>query len=288
MKTILRGSIFLLLILVATTSLIPPVAAASPSVVIVNWGDTLYGIAARNGTTVDALIRSNGLPNANFIYAGQRLVLTPPGSSPSAPVAAPVPSGNVYVVSYGDTLATIAGRFGSTVDALMRSNGIYNPNFIYAGQRLNVPGRVTQPVPQPINVPANPPSSGAVNNAPETGKWIDVSIGRQTITAYQGSTPLKSVLVSTGVSWHPTPVGRYKIYMKIASQAMSGGSGADAYYLPGVPWVMYFAGGNAIHGTYWHQNFGHPMSHGCVNLTIADAKWFYDWADMGTTVVTHF
>jgi len=288
MKTILRSTVFVLLVLVATTSLIPPVAAASPSVVIVNWGDTLYGIAARNGTSVDALMRANGLPNPNFIYAGQRLVLAAPGSAPGAPAPAPVPSGSVYVVNYGDTLATIAGRFSTTVDALMRSNGIYNRNFIYAGQRLNVPGRVTQPVPQPINVPANPPSSGAVNNAPATGKWIDVSINRQTITAYQGSTPLKSVLVSTGVAWHPTPVGRYKVYMKIPSQTMSGGSGADAYYLPGVPWVMYFAGGNAIHGTYWHQNFGTPMSHGCVNLTIADAKWFYEWAEMGTPVVTHF
>jgi LysM repeat protein len=288
MKTVLRGSICLLLILVATTSLIPPVAAASPSVVIVNWGDTLYAIAARNGTTIDALMRSNGLPNPNFIYAGQRLVLPVPGSSPSAPAPAPVPSGSVYIVNRGDTLATIAGRFGTTVNSLMRANGIYNPNFIYTGQRLNVPGRVTQPVPQQPNVPTNPPSSGVSNNAPTTGKWIDISIGRQTITAYQGSTPLKSVLVSTGVAWRPTPIGRYKVYMKISSQTMSGGSGADAYYLPGVPWVMYFTGAYAIHGTYWHQNFGKPMSHGCVNLTIADAKWFYEWAEMGTTVVTHF
>ena len=287
MKTLVRISMFLMLILVATTSLVPPVAAASPSVVIVNWGDTLYAIAARNGTTIDALMRSNNLPNANFIYAGQRLVLPIPGSSPSAPVAAPVPSGSVYVVNAGDTLATIAGRFGTTVNALMKSNGIYNPNYIYVGQRLNVPGRVTQPSPQQPNVPATPPSSGVSQNAPTTGKWIDVDITRQTITAYQGTTPLKSVLVSTGVAWHPTPIGHYKVYMKIASQTMSGGSGADAYYLPGVPWVMYFTGAYAIHGTYWHQNFGRPMSHGCVNLTIADAKWFYDWAEIGTPVVTH-
>ena len=68
---------------------------------------------------------------------------------------------------------------------------------------------------------------------------------------------------------------------------MSGGSGADYYNLPGVPWVMYFAGANAIHGTYWHHNFGTPMSHGCINLTIDDAKWFYDWAEIGTPVILH-
>jgi len=83
-------------------------------------------------------------------------------------------------------------------------------------------------------------------------------------------------------------VGHYKIYMKIPSQTMSGGVGAEAYYLPNVPWVMYFAGANAIHGTYWHHNFGHPMSHGCVNLTIDDAKWFYNWAEIGTPVITHY
>jgi lipoprotein-anchoring transpeptidase ErfK/SrfK len=89
------------------------------------------------------------------------------------------------------------------------------------------------------------------------------------------------------VSWYPTSIGRYAVYIKYASQTMSGGYGANAYYLPGVPWVMYFTGSYAIHGTYWHNSFGKPMSHGCVNLTIADAKWFYDWAEIGTPVVTH-
>ena len=69
---------------------------------------------------------------------------------------------------------------------------------------------------------------------------------------------------------------------------MSGGYASEYYYLPGVPWVMYFFQGYAIHGTYWHHNFGKPMSHGCVNLTIEDAKWFYNWAEIGTTVVTHY
>lgn len=70
---------------------------------------------------------------------------------------------------------------------------------------------------------------------------------------------------------------------------MRGGNrfSGNYYYLPGVPSVMYFYQGYAIHGTYWHHNFGQPMSHGCVNLTIEDAKWFYDWAEVGTTVITH-
>lgn len=121
------------------------------------------------------------------------------------------------------------------------------------------------------------------------GKWIDINISRQTITAYLGSTPIKTVLVSTGTFIHPTVIGRYRVYAKIPSQTMTGGSRArgDYYRLPGVPNIMYFYRGYGIHGTYWHHNFGHRMSHGCVNLTLSDARWFYNWTPMGTLVVTH-
>ena len=286
MKKYLRVLLALLVLLVATTSLVPPAAAASPSFVVVTWGDTLYSVAAKTGTTVDALVSANGLPNRNFIWAGQKLVV--PGNYGSTGPSVPLPASRVYIVNPGETLATIAARFGTTVSAIMRVNSIYNANFIYSGQRLNIPSGSAPTVPQSPSVPINPPAPGSSAPAPTSGKWIDVNISAQTITAYQGNTPVKSVLVSTGVSWHPTPVGHYKIYLKVQSQTMSGGVGAEAYSLPNVPWVMYFAGDNAIHGTYWHHNFGHPMSHGCVNLTIDDAHWFYDWAEMGTPVITHY
>lgn len=282
----LRVMIMLVLAAVLLT-LVQPVAAASPSFVVVGYGDTLYQIAARNGTTVQALMKANGIPNPNFIYAGQRLVLPTLNYAPGA-LAGATTTGNVYIVVPGDTLAIVASKFGTTISALMRANGIYNQNFIYVGQRLNVPGKTPLPAPQPPTAPAkNPPPKPNLVSTPLDGKWIDIDIGSQTITAYQGSTPLKTVLVSTGLAWYPTPIGRYKVYMKIRSQTMSGGYGASAYRLPGVPWVMYFTGAYAIHGTYWHHNFGRPMSHGCVNLTIDDAKWFFDWAEIGTPVVTH-
>ena len=283
MKTFLRVFVILLVLATTSASLAPSAAAASPALVVVRWGDTLAAIAARNGTTIQALVRANSLPNVNFIYAGQRLIV--PASS-SAPIALPF-TGNVYTVNAGDTLVTVSAKFGTTANDVMRANNLYNPNFIYIGQRLTIPGRSAQPAPQPPVAPAPLPALNPSRLAPTAGKWIDIDIGDQRITAYQGTTPLKSVLVSTGVAWHPTPIGHYAIYLKIPSQAMSGGSGAEAYYLPGVPWVMYFAGANAIHGTYWHHNFGTPMSHGCVNLTIDDAKWFYDWAEIGTPVITH-
>ena len=95
------------------------------------------------------------------------------------------------------------------------------------------------------------------------------------------ATPLCSpALVSTGVAAHPTVVGTFKIYAKYLADDMSGGYGAEYYYLPAVPYTMYFYGGYAIHGTYWHHNFGTPMWHGCVNLPTDAAKWMYNWAPM--------
>ena len=163
----------------------------------------------------------------------------------------------------------------------MRANGLGNPDFIYAGQRLNLkPGSPITDEPAPA-----PPSPAA--NAPTTGRWIDVSLSTQTITAYEGTRAVRSALVSTGVAKTPTPVGRFAIYVRYKSQTMSGGSKAsnDYYYLPNVPNVMYFYEAYALHGTYWHRNFGRPMSRGCVNLSLADAEWFFNWADIGTPVV---
>jgi lipoprotein-anchoring transpeptidase ErfK/SrfK len=204
-------------------------------------------------------------------------------TSGSAPVSLPY-TGSVYTVSAGDTLVTVAAKFGTTSNEVMRANGLYNPNFIYIGQRLNIPGRSVQPAPQAPRAPAPLPAPNPARPAPTTGKWIDIDIGDQRIAAYQGTTPLKSVLVSTGVAWYPTPIGHYATYMKLASQAMSG----PGYYLPGVPWVMYFTGSYAIHGTYWHHNFGTPMSHGCVNMYTPDAEWLFNWASVGTLVNIHY
>lgn len=279
MKTRLLQVAFLFA-LAAAMSFPQAASAASPSFKIVQWGDTLAAIAANYGTTVDALVQANSLPNRNFIWAGQRLIIP---SSSAAPQ--PLPAiGSVYVVRPGDTLFSIARRAGSTVSSLMKANGLVNPNFIYSGQRLNL----TSAIGTIVNQPAPAPSAPAKNPA-STGKWIDVSLSQQRITAYEGSTPVRSALVSTGVAKTPTPVGTYKIYLRYKSQNMSGGSKAsnDYYYLPNVPNVQYFFEGYALHGTYWHNNFGKPMSRGCVNLTLADAEWFWNWASMGTQVVIH-
>ncbi len=106
-------------------------------------------------------------------------------------------------------------------------------------------------------------------------KWIEVDVTLQRITAWEGNVPLMSFIGSTGLPGTPTVLGEYNIYWKLESTLMAG---AD-YYLPEVPYTMYFYGGYALHGTYWHDNFGEPMSHGCVNLNNDNAKQLFEWAD---------
>jgi lipoprotein-anchoring transpeptidase ErfK/SrfK len=111
-------------------------------------------------------------------------------------------------------------------------------------------------------------------------KRIELDLSEQRLSAFEGDTVLLTAPVSTGTTRYPTPAGEYTIIRKVRSQVMSG----PGYYLPNVEWVSYFLAGYAIHGTYWHSNFGHPMSHGCVNMTNHDAQWIYNWAPKGTPV----
>lgn len=123
-------------------------------------------------------------------------------------------------------------------------------------------------------------------------KHIYVDLEAQKLYAYDDTTLFLETLVSTG-KWGRTPTGEFKIWIKIRSQKMSGGSGNDYYYLPNVPYIMFFyndkiakSRGFSLHGTYWHNNFGHPMSHGCVNLRTIDAKKLYDWTSPTTVKST--
>ena len=111
-------------------------------------------------------------------------------------------------------------------------------------------------------------------------KAIVVNLEEQRVYAYENGRLVRDVLVSTGLPATPTVIGEYKIYVKREAQTMSG----PGYYLPDVPYVMYFYEGYGLHGTYWHDNFGHPMSHGCVNLPTPEAQWFYTWTEIGTPV----
>lgn len=129
-------------------------------------------------------------------------------------------------------------------------------------------------------------SSGGVNEVhkiapPESvakdARWIDVDLGEQVLVAYQGTQPVFATLVSSGATY-ATPRGDYPIWAKAASISMKNPDYEDkSYYVGGVPWAMFFQGSNALHGAYWHNQFGHKHSHGCVNLAPRDARVLFHW-----------
>ncbi len=135
-------------------------------------------------------------------------------------------------------------------------------------------------------------------------KWIEIDLSEQKLIAWEGQNKFLESLVSSG-KWGRTPTGEFNIWSKFKYSKMSGGNKElhTYYYLPNVPYTMYFYKDFGLHGTYWHNNFGTPMSHGCVNLpTLVAEKLFY-WTtptvpegkssitasknDVGTRVVVH-
>jgi len=128
-----------------------------------------------------------------------------------------------------------------------------------------------------------------VEHAPETGKRIVIDRSEQTLYAYDGDELFLTSPISTGRDLTPTPRGSFEVYRKMPSRYMQGplpGISDQYYDLPGVPWNLYFTKeGGAIHGAYWHTEFGNPWSHGCVNLPLDTARRLYEWTPLGTKVI---
>jgi len=140
--------------------------------------------------------------------------------------------------------------------------------------------RTSQPIEKPSSSPSIPFLPPGVKNG-ERG--IDIDLSDQRLYAYQGKNLVNSFLVSTGTWVTPTVTGQFRVYVKYRFTLMTG----PGYYLPNVPYTMYFYKGYGIHGTYWHNNFGTPMSHGCVNMITPEAGWLFNWSMVGTVVNVH-
>lgn len=267
-----------------------PLIAGIPTIHVVQPGETVMLIAQQYGITPEQLLQANNIVNANVIYRGQQLTIWTPETVdqtetttaelealPDEFTAVAPPETNIaYVVQPGEGLAQIAQRYGVAWQTLARINGIVDPNRINAGQELMIPavnadGGV---VDMGILAPQGPGATIA------EGKQIVVDLSEQMTYAYEDGLLVYSALSSTGLPATPTVTGEFTIYHRLDSQTMSG----PGYYLPGVQSVQYFYQGYALHGTYWHDDFGQPMSHGCVNLTNQDAAWFYEFGDIGTSV----
>ena len=123
-----------------------------------------------------------------------------------------------------------------------------------------------------------------IDNLKRSGqKWIEVDLSDQHLFAWEGKNQTFTAVISTGKATTPTYPGIYTIQRKYSQDRMRG---AD-YDISGVPSVLYFDRGYAFHGAYWHNKFGTPVSHGCINLPVNNAQWLFDWTKIGTPVIIH-
>lgn len=205
----------------------------------------------------------------------------------SAPATAPLDLGNILPTALPTDLPALAPSEPPAVSptelaaSLPEDNSTPTPEAAYSGS-LSLEYVADTPTAEiPTAAPASAPQTNYVSTGGE--RWVDVDLSEQKVYAYEGDTIVNTFIVSTGKAETPTVTGKFRVYIKLRFTDMSG----PGYYLPDVPYVMYFFEGYGLHGTYWHNNFGTPMSRGCVNLSIPDAAWLFGWASVGTVVNVH-
>jgi len=132
-----------------------------------------------------------------------------------------------------------------------------------------------------VTVDTTPPQ-GVTGN-----RWIVVNLYEQSVTVYDNRQLVFATLIASGGEPYYTRPGLFQIYEKKPLETMTGAfeaSKSDYYYLEDVPWTMYFDQARALHGAYWRAWYGYPGTHGCVNLSIGDAAWLFQWAKEGDWV----
>lgn len=253
--TKVEAALCLLILLLATLLSKPVQAADGNGFISPTWNATIQGVVTVTGVANHAAFQKwqidllvNGDENqALFVALGEKIQPTPAIFTQLDTTR----YANGYYV-----LRLRVVRHDANYDEYFRSLTILNPHSLL------------------------PPLGQGV---PEGRHWIEVALTTQTLTAWQGNVPVFVTQVSTGKPGYSTITGMFYIYAKFAQTRMVG---AD-YDTPDVPWTLYFSGDFGIHGAYWHNSFGAPVSHGCVNMRVAEAKALFAWADVGTAVVVH-
>lgn len=278
MKPVIHSIVVILVLLLIAASSVPILQAAPLGELITiehfaQPGDSLLDVALFYKTTTQEISELNSMADTS-IGMGDRLTV-------------PVDVINrysfythgtgTYTVQSGDTLAGIANAFNVSLISLAVANRIDNVNLLEAGAEITIPDQTM--------LYAIEHGNYTIEDAPRPsivdGKQIVVSLTQQRTYAYENGVLQRVFLVSTGLEKTPTIEGDFEVYIKLEADDMSG----PGYALDGVPWVMYFYSDYALHGTYWHNNFGSPMSHGCVNFTPDEAAWLFEWAELGTSVL---
>ncbi len=245
-------------------------------------GDTIATVAAKFRTTTAHLAELNQRSPSAMLHVGEALRVPLGEETTFAPqISDDIPAAGkhyVHIVQEGKTVASIASAYGTSLRRTLDLNRLDNAFQVKPGQRIVVP----PPSFAEVFADAQMGADGVPEYPiiPTEEKWISIDLDHQRLYAWEGNKLLKRFAISSGKAKTPTVTGVFRIWAKVSSQTMQGGSRAagDYYNLPNVQWVQYFYRDYALHGAYWHNKFGTPTSHGCVNLTNTDAKWLFDWA----------
>lgn len=220
-------------------------------------------------------------PTAEELTAGvnqtEALAQIPPSSTPELPTATPTNTPLPPTVTPQPT------------DHPIRAKPV--------GQTGGEPRATWTPTPSPSPTPSPTPTPRPTFTADEYAsrpaligpneKWIDVNLTTQRLVAYEGDEAVFATDISSGRYPYNTVTGQFRIYLRLDTQTMDGRRLGFDYVTENVPYVQYFYGDFALHGAFWHNDFGTPVSHGCVNLTVDDSQWLYNWATYGTLVNVH-
>ncbi len=272
----------------------PPTPSAQ--IYAMRLGESLSTVALKFDVSLADLLAVNDLDLNSQVWVGQNLRLplrsdgsepegVPSGASSVAPAApapavseAPAaepprvpapgvrpPSSILHVVKPGETLAQIAGKYEVDPHRVYEFNSLSSRQLIEVGRRLQIPR----------DLAGDPGYLGK--------RWVEIDLSEQLLTAWDGDVLFLQTPISSGLANTPTPVGLFRIWHMNPSQTMSG----PGYSLDNVKHNMYFFRNYAMHGAYWHNNFGNPMSHGCVNMREKDAETLYHFASLGMEVWVH-
>lgn len=258
-----------------STGAAPGLAARTHTV---QRGETLSAIGQQYNVSLSDLVTANNILNPSSIVAGQSLSIPGAASASTSPGYSPAQSATTYTVQAGDSLFSIASRFGVSVWAITQANNLANPSLLHAGNVLTIPspGALTQPA------PAQPA-------APAASKSIVVDVSDQRAYVYENGALRWTFIISTGMPGSPTARGSFQVQNKIP-MAYAATWDLDMPWWLGIYWAGPLQNGfhalpilsNGVR--LWEGLLGRPASYGCIILSEADARALYDWADIGTPV----
>ena len=230
-------------------------------------GQTFYQINRGEYMAAELLapVTPSGFQGIHFAAPPAGLIGWVINTVPTSPAPGVAPEAN----------APYAGRYSPIQPLAVERVGDWNWYLIAPGQWLEQRNLAL--------VPPTPPSGAG-------GTVIAVDTYEQAMGVYQDGRLIFATLVSSGSRYFPTRTGTFQVWARIDTGKMSGAyfdDRRDYYFLEDVPWILYYDGDRALHGAYWHDNFGMRSSHGCVNLSPRDARWLFDFAGVGSTVIIY-